>query len=363
MVWSSGHVVHRMMPPYLERKYLPSPPPNLPSTSFSCKRVNSTTFLIIEDDSFGEQPHIYVKVYPEVIVISDTGCNSPRLSTLKVTFLRQYIEQYPILSNNKRHPLNPGGKKPYVIIFSHCHYDHILGIEQFEGPNTTIIASGNSKSFIEKDLDIHSLCKYVDTPTPLYKINHWARNLEYFSWNDKSTNRDVPLRIQFFQVPGHTPDSLSWYDIDEHHLYVGDTFYSRKPSYLVPPGSKGAPIIFPSEGDLATYLSSLALLSDFVVRQNQIFRQDHHKFTVDSTVATRVLVSSGHLTVAEDAEKMLFDVTSFFMRIIGNSIPVVESIVKRGEIFDLWEDPDRDNFSVMAPRRLVEEARRRIGMS
>lgn len=246
------------------------------------------------------------------------------------------------------------------MIFSHCHYDHILGIEQFEDSSTTVIASSRSKSFIEKDLDIHSLCKYVDVPTPLYKISHWARDLEYFSWKDKSSERDIPLRIQFLHVPGHTPDSLAWYDIDEHHLYVGDTFYSRKPSYPVPPGSAGVPIIFPREGNLLDYSNSLQLLIEFVTRQNEVFRR-HHQSSKNDGNAPRVLVSSGHSTLAEDAEMMLFDVASFFMRLVGNAIPVVESIEKLGEIFDFWEDPDDDNFSVKAPRRLVEEARGRIG--
>lgn len=94
----------------------------LPSTSFFCSRLNSSTFLIIEDDSFGEEPHIYVKVYREVLLISDTGCNSPRhQKNLTLASLRRYLETFPIPSNNKE-PLNPDGKKDYLILCTHCHY-------------------------------------------------------------------------------------------------------------------------------------------------------------------------------------------------------------------------------------------------
>lgn len=49
-------------------------------TSFTAERVNSTTFLIIEDDSYGERPRIYALLHPglNVLVLSDTGCDSPR---------------------------------------------------------------------------------------------------------------------------------------------------------------------------------------------------------------------------------------------------------------------------------------------
>jgi len=53
--------------------------PSRPTTSFSTKRINATTFVIREDDSFAEHPLIYAKVHPKapVIVLSDTGSDEP----------------------------------------------------------------------------------------------------------------------------------------------------------------------------------------------------------------------------------------------------------------------------------------------
>lgn len=47
------------------------------STSFTAKRLNTSTILIIEDDAYGEHPYIYVKIHPAVpvLIIGDTGCD------------------------------------------------------------------------------------------------------------------------------------------------------------------------------------------------------------------------------------------------------------------------------------------------
>lgn len=176
---------------------------SLPSTSFVCRRINSSTFLVIEDDSYGEQPHIYVKVYKQHIIITDTGCNSPRQKDKSLTSLRRYLETFP-LSINGNESLNPEGKRRYIIIGSHCHYDHILGIPKFLDTDPIIVASGLDKSFILEDFPTHSLCKYVGVLTPQYNVSHWARNLEYFSLTG-----NITFRIQFLHIPGHTPDSLA----------------------------------------------------------------------------------------------------------------------------------------------------------
>ncbi|KAF1350244.1 hypothetical protein BDV97DRAFT_185490 [Delphinella strobiligena] len=80
-------------------------------TSFTAERVNSTTFLIIEDDSWGERPRIYALLHPglHVLVLSDTGCDSPRERNVKIPHLRTFLETIPIPSNNNI-PLNPGPK-------------------------------------------------------------------------------------------------------------------------------------------------------------------------------------------------------------------------------------------------------------
>ncbi|KAH7391375.1 beta-lactamase-like protein [Cadophora sp. MPI-SDFR-AT-0126] len=335
------------------------------STSFFSLRVNQSTFLIIEDDAYGEEPYIYIKLYPSHVLITDTGCNSPRQKRRSLTALRQYIETYP-LSIHGGKCLNPGGDKKYIIICSHCHYDHILGITQFLEAAPTIIASGFDKSFILNGLPKHSLCKYVNVPTPEYKVSRWAGHMEYLSIDDH------PFRIQFLHIPGHTPDSLAWYDIDEHHLYVGDTFYERKRAVSIPglPDDAGqvpglpatqAAIIFPEEGgNWIQFMSSLDILYSFVLYQNAQLRRQHGS---DRDPIPRVKVGCGHLTYDADAECMIHDVQSLFKRIIAGKVPVTSSGEKRGVIHDFWLENEDSQFSVMAPRHLAAEARKHFHMT
>src|SRR5687768_14326323 len=90
----------------------------LPETSFTSTRINPSTFLIIEDDSYDEQPYIYVKIYPNHLLITDTGCNSPRSPKATITSLRTYIETYPQPENDHK-PLNPVETlKQYIIVLT-----------------------------------------------------------------------------------------------------------------------------------------------------------------------------------------------------------------------------------------------------
>jgi glyoxylase-like metal-dependent hydrolase (beta-lactamase superfamily II) len=332
----------------------------LPGTSFISKRVNASTFLIIEDDAYGEQPHIYIKVYLEHLLITDTGCNSPRHKNISLVSLRPYLETYPLAQNNNQ-PLNPGGKKQYIIICSHCHYDHILGISQFLSANPLIIASSFDQNFLLNDLPTHSLCKYIKVPTPKYVISHWARHMAFL------TLPNAALRLQFLHIPGHTPDSLAWYDLDEHHLYIGDTFYERKRAKPIPglPDDAGqvpglpatqAAIIFPEEGgDWIQYMSSLDLLLSFVQHQNGELRRRHG---YSNGALPKVKVGCGHLTYDADAEVMILEVRALFERIIARKVPVTSSGEKRGIIHDYWLESEDSKYSVMAPRHLAEEAHR-----
>jgi len=213
------------------------------------------------------------------------------------------------------------------------------------------------------DLPEHSLCKYVGTPTPQYNISHWAKLLGFLTLNG------IPFRIQFIQTPGHTPDSLAWYDIDENHLYVGDSFYERKRHTKTPelpdnasqvpelPASQAA-IIFPEEGgNWIHYMSSLDILLSLVLHKNMELSR---RYGLSHESMPRVKVGCGHLTYDADAEQMILEVRAMFERIIAGKVPVTASGEKRGVIHDYWLESEDSRFSVIAPRHLAEEARKHL---
>ena len=95
------------------------------STCFNCTKLNGTTFQIVEDDKWSEIPFIYAKVYESVIVLIDTGCGgAARDPNASLTSLRTFLETFPVDENDGK-PLNAGGKKGYLVVCSHCHFDHI----------------------------------------------------------------------------------------------------------------------------------------------------------------------------------------------------------------------------------------------
>lgn len=88
---------------------------------YSGTKLNNSTFRIIEADKYSQIPFIYAKVYATTIVLIDTGCGGP--TNDEVDSLQAFLETVPIAANDNK-PINPSAK-PYTIISTHCHFDHI----------------------------------------------------------------------------------------------------------------------------------------------------------------------------------------------------------------------------------------------
>lgn len=312
---------------------------------FVCTKVNSTTFVIVENDKYAEHPFIYVKIYANLLVVSDTGCGgSADTSRPLQSALRHFIETSPVVANGSR-PLNPrqeDGKpsKRYLIICTHCHYDHILGLDQFTDVDPAILASLHGKSFVQENLPEHSLCLFLGVPTPKYIVSYWAEDYEKISFNTMS------LGLQIIATPGHTPDELAWYDEQERHLYVGDSFYER----MAKDKSYEQAIIFPKEGSIVEYMGSLRKLLSFVDKKNM---------EPDKPL---IKIGCGHVTSSVDGKEILLAVQRFLHDVIAGLIPVKQVSQKRCEQVNLWQDDGEPRFSLSAPKRLVMDAREHLAI-
>lgn len=96
--------------------------------AFKASRLSPTTFLIVEhSDIYEEHPFIYAKIVPDAstILLLDTGCGgATKDDEIEISSLREFIGTVKV-DDNGGQPLNEGGKMRYVVVLSHCHYDHI----------------------------------------------------------------------------------------------------------------------------------------------------------------------------------------------------------------------------------------------
>ncbi|KAF5367432.1 hypothetical protein D9758_003676 [Tetrapyrgos nigripes] len=298
------------------------------SSAFSATRLAADTFLVKEtDDIYSENPHIYVKLVPLVntILLIDTGCGGKSNEDVEITSLREFLETYEVEVNDGK-ALNSGGFMKYVVVTTHCHYDHILAIEQFQG--SLILASSHSPSFLSKaNIAEHSLCNSLGIKTPSYDPTLVPHNFSIHSPDHDKTLLDV----QILHTPGHTPDEIALYDTTNNLLYVGDTLY------------EDAPIIFPKEGSIVVWLASMDFLISFV----------------QSIPNGQVLLNAGHCTVNKPALDMLQSAKGFIVDVVEGKEKVVKRTMKRGEGTVEYRQMG-GRFSLICPEKLVLDARKSL---
>lgn len=231
------------------------------------------------------------------------------------------------------------------------------------GGTTEIVASAAGRDFIESDLAGHGVFRYIGRPTPYYQVTKWAQAFERLQWpfphKESATGLSKPtdLGITVLQTVGHTPDELAWYDHEEMHLYVGDSFYRE--------GEDGMPIIFPREGNMIEWIFAMQKLAVFVRTENARAASAADDEDADGWVQVprRVLLSCAHQTTSVDGAEILAELETFSFRVVNGQVPVVTSSEWRGEVYDTWreEGKGRTPMSIKAPRRLMEEVRTFFG--
>ncbi|KAK7033066.1 beta-lactamase-like protein [Favolaschia claudopus] len=302
-------------------------PETTPRAAFTTSRLTPSTFVVREyNDIYDEHPQIFVKLSPSTgtMLIIDTGCGGATADTeVGITSLRQYIEEVRLECNGGE-ALNEGKRLKYVVVATHCHYDHILGMEQFN--DSPILMSSHSPSFVSPtNLPTHSLCKNMGIPTPKFKpllVPH-----QY----DIRSETGIPLGVFILHTPGHTPDELAIYDAAEKMLYVGDSLYETET------------IIFPKEGSIGEWMASIDYLISFVK-------------TEEEDEAEQVRMSCGHSTLCQPALELLNAVKSFMNDVVAGREPVKGRMSRRGEENVQYVQLG-GRFALRCPERLVLEAR------
>lgn len=148
--------------------------------------------------------------------------------------------------------------------------------------------------------------------------------------------------MTILHTPGHTPDEVAVYDEAEMMLYVGDSLYEYEP------------IIFPSEGSIVTWFSSVDYLISFVEDKNT----EVPTSTRNSSAPMEVLINSGHRTTLQPALEVLVSARAFMEDVVAGREKEKTRGWERGEEIVTYEQVG-DRFSLRCPERLLQEARNR----
>jgi len=232
------------------------------------------------------------------------------------------------VDDNGGRPLNEGAKMGYMVLLSHCHYDHIC-VEQF-ARDSPILASSHSPSFLSPaNLPAHSLCEDLNIRTPSYTpilVSHLYPLLG--------------ASLKTLHTPGHTPDELALWDEQDRMLYIGDTLYRYEP------------IIFPKEGSILTWFHTIDFLISFV-------REPHHTSLHMDDSDGEIRISCGHSTACAPALELLSASKKFMMDVVCGREEVQGRWKERGEETVRYRQ-DGGQFTLICPERLVLEARKEL---
>ena len=199
-----------------------------------------------------------------------------------------------------------------------------VGAEAF-AVDSPILGSGYDPTFTSpENLPGNSLCENLGIRTPSYKLR-----LVPHLHSITSTYGNVPLGVTVLHTPGHTPDELALWDAKESMLYVGDTLYEDDP------------ILFPEEGSLPTWFSTIDDLLSFVRRQPN---------------ASQVKINCGHATAMKPAIEVL-EATKRFMNDVVSGKEPLKGRYQRNGVWIVEYEQTTGRFSLRCPERLVLEAR------
>lgn len=204
----------------------------------------------------------------------------------------------------------------------------VVGVEQF-AKDSPILVSGHSPAFVDpQNLPTHSLCDSLHIGTPVFTptlVKDLHEIQSRYPREGKATEQSVTLGVNVLHTPGHTPDELALWEGGERVLYVGDTLY------------EWAPIIFPSEGSIVAWLSSVDRLIELVGDED-------------------AKICCGHVTAGRPARDVLLASKAFMRDVIAGREQIRERFEKRGEV-NVQYVQEGMRFSLICPERLVTEAR------
>ncbi len=150
---------------------------------------------------------------------------------IKIHILSPYgfgSNTYAVTSDNKTavvidpsHPrivqqLSGLGLTPSYVLLTHCHFDHVDGVESLQRLGAKVICSEQEKSLVSTEADLHQL---FGAPKPAYTVDA--------TFSDGEELVLCKIRFTGILTPGHTSGSACYLAQDEggRYLFTGDTLF------------------------------------------------------------------------------------------------------------------------------------------
>ena len=128
------------------------------------------------------------------------------------------------------------------VLLTHCHFDHVMGVETLQKEGAKVYCSQQEKSLVGTDADLFSA---FGAPRTLYTVDE--------TFSDGEEKRLNGISVKMLLTPGHTKGSCCYLITEKEggrYLFTGDTLFN---------GSIGR-TDFPT-GDIAQMRASLKKLA------------------------------------------------------------------------------------------------------
>lgn len=123
---------------------------------------------------------------------------------------------------------------PVTVIASHLHFDHVGALGRFD--KTAAIDAPTLRARAHDGrltLQRYEFMGFADRlPSPTFRVDEW--------WSSGSVVDLGGRRLRVLATAGHTPTSVSLYDLERHWLFAGDFIYPGHLYAFLPGASRAA---------------------------------------------------------------------------------------------------------------------------
>jgi len=199
--------------------------------NFHIEKIKDDVFLVSEL-FYREHANIYIVADGASCLVIDPG--------LGLLDLRKFLKQL--------------GFRKFIVSATHAHYDHIGGLVHFLKKEICLPSSVFINLHEKKLHGLHFLTEedFNEEARVVFKEKIKLYDLQASTDIQPHVKRELCIGPHIFEIiktPGHTDDSVVFYDRQNHILITGDTLYDGK-LYLDFPNS-----------DLDEYKKSLSLIN------------------------------------------------------------------------------------------------------